>query len=71
MLRIPLLSISIAAVLLAGCGQTGNLTLPDKKPAPRPTTATRPAQPATAVTPAPAEDQDPAAKKDDSTSPQP
>jgi hypothetical protein len=58
MSRTPLLLIPIAALLLAGCGQTGNLTLPDKKPAPGATTATRPVQPpatsqapATTVTP--------------------
>lgn len=76
MSRSALLLIPIAA-LLAGCGQTGNLTLPDKKPAPRPTAATRPVQPAaspqppvTAPSPTPADDQDPAAKKD-GNSPQP
>lgn len=54
MSRLPL-ALILAAVSLAGCGQSGNLTLPDKKPAPRPTTATRPVQspaPGAAVAPA-------------------
>jgi hypothetical protein len=67
-----LLPFAATLMLLAACGQTGSLKLPNRKPASRPTTPTQPvAPPASAAAPAADPAHDPNAPKKDGIAPQP